>query len=328
MNTITQNVGSIVEQMLAGHLDEEEIIDALTSLEDHRFTGTELAQAATIMRKAAVPMTLEGCPMDTCGTGGSGLARINTSTLVAFVVAAAGGTVAKHGNRSSGGRCGSFDVLEGLGAHINLTADQAKRIYDRLGIVFLFAPQFHPAMRNVAAARKRYGKRTIFNLLGPLCHPAGVKRQLIGTPNGETAALIAEALQELHTERSMVVSGKDGLDEVTVCGETEVYDSASEKKNIFAHAFHPENFGIPLYAPSSITGGDVQTNVDIAKDILSNASSPAHRDLVIVNAAHALLLTDLVTDLPAAISLARETLSSGKAQRLMERYIAITHTIS
>ena len=320
MNNPLPDIGSTVQAMLSGKMSEDEMIRTFAVLAGNTVSGKDLAQAAGILRSHAKYIELPDDPIDTCGTGGSGKKRINTSTIASFVIAAAGGRVAKHGNRAAGGRCGSFDVLEGLGAKINLTPAQAEATYAECGLVFLFAPLYHPALAAVAAARKRYGKPTFFNLLGPLCNPAGVRRHLLGTPHLKHARVLADALRLLGHERSLVVCGSDGLDEVTVSGTTTILDVAQGTER----QFHTEDIGLSEHASEATEGGDIQTNVAIARRILGGEATPAQRDLVLVNAAHALLLTPVADTLHDGFLAAEHALDSGAAQQLLNRYIAFT----
>ncbi|HRH92953.1 MAG TPA: anthranilate phosphoribosyltransferase [Candidatus Peribacteria bacterium] len=320
MSKVLPDIGTTVDAMLSRQMGEDEMIRTFTALAGATVSGKELAQAAGILRSHAVRICLPGDPIDTCGTGGSGKKRMNTSTIASFIIAAAGGRVAKHGNRAAGGRCGSFDVLEGLGATIDLTPQQAEATYKECGLAFLFAPLYHPALAAVAAARKRYGKPTFFNLLGPLCNPAGVRGQLLGTPHLKHARVLRDALRLLGNGRSLVVCGSDGLDEVTVNGVTTVLDVAQGSER----QFHPQDIGLSEHASEATEGGDIQANVAIARRILGGDATPAQRDLVLVNAAHALLLTPVADTLADALLAAERALDSGAAQALLERYIAST----
>lgn len=277
-----------------------------------------LAHGAEVLRAAMVPVELPGNAIDTCGTGGSGHRTFNTSTLTAFVVAAASGKVAKHGNRSASGNCGCFDLLEELGVKIDLTPDQECRVFDDLGIVFLFAPLHHPALHHVASLRKAHGKKTLFNLIGPLCNPARVSRQMIGTGKVEDARLLASTLQQLGSVGSIIVTGHDGLDEVTVTDTTTirtVRDSSIEE-----HEFSPESLFVSLVQPENIRGGTPKENAEHFLRLAKGGGSEALRDLVLVNAAHALLVASMSETLSEAFARAEETLASGKVYELFCLY--------
>lgn len=287
------------------------------------FTAADLASAAQAMRAAMLPVDLGSGAIDTCGTGGSGKQRINTSTLVAFIVAAAGGKVAKHGNRAAGGRCGSFDLLEGLGAKIDLTPKQEQKIFRELGIAFLFAQIHHPAMKHVASARKTFGKPTIFNLLGPLSNPADVRRQLLGTPLKANAQLLRDALKLLGTEEAWIVTGDDGLDEVTLTGSTTILKSDGGEER-----FSPTDIRLRFVNEVEIRGGNAKDNLHIVRDLAAGRGTEAHRNLVIVNAAHALMLANIALTVQAGAVIASDLLRSGTVRTLIDRYVEASNDLS
>lgn len=287
-------------------------------------TTCALASAVRVVREYMIPVTVPDSPIDTCGTGGSKKSRINTSTIAAFVVAAAEGKVAKHGNRAMSGTCGAFDLLEGLGIHIHLGATEAQSIYKELGVTFLYAPLFHPSMALIAPHRKAYGKATIFNLVGPLCNPASVTQQIIGTPSGEKQDLLANVLEERGGETAMIVCGDDGLDEVTLAGTSTIRHIPGNHTT----TFHPTELGIPVRTSEELMGGSIDDNVSIATDILRGKEKGARRDLVLVNAAFALQLSRGIEHLATAFSLAAETIATGKAYRLMQKYLEASHDLA
>ncbi len=321
MKTIAVTPSADITAMLSGTMPEAAVMRFFEENEKNKITPEELAGAVKAVQNICTKIDLPTNVIDTCGTGGSGMKTINTSTLTAFIVAAAGGQVAKHGNRSASGNCGSFDLLERLGAKIDLTVDEEQRIFDRLGIVLLFARTHHPAMRHVAAARKSFGKPTIFNLIGPLANPAGVRHQMIGTPTAEKAMLIAKTLTLLGKESSLVVRGKDGLDEVTVCDTTEIFAVPTGTHSLFS----PTEIDIALEAPQAIVGGTTEENTKIFRALASGEGTTAHQSLVLLNAAFALTLTPLAKTVAEGFALARETLASGKVKTLIEDYIRLTH---
>lgn len=285
-------------------------------------TPDTLYHAATMLRSKMVPVHLPGTLLDTCGTGGSGKRTINTSTLTAFLIAACGGKIAKHGNRSASGNCGSFDLLEHLGVNILLSPEEEERIFSALGIAFLFAPLHHPALRFVATLRKQYAQKTIFNLLGPLCNPASASLQLLGTPNAEQAEMLGETLTRLGTEKSFVVAGMDGLDEVSACAPTVVYEIPSGLKSYFT----PSDLGLPASHSSHIEGGSPPQNVEIFLELAKGRGTEPERRLILLNAAHGILLAGLCTTLSDAYGLAREKLLSGKVDDLFLRYRTLSNT--
>lgn len=301
--------------------------EVFTAFVDLPITSALLADCAAILREKMIPVHLpEGAQaIDTCGTGGSGKRTVNTSTLTALIVATAGGKVAKHGNRSASGNCGCFDLLEKLNVRIDLTPDMERRLFEELGIVFLFAPLHHPALKLVAPLRKSYGKKSIFNLFGPLCNPAGVKRQFIGTGNDEHAQLIADTLFHLGSFGSKVVTGKDGLDEVTSTTETTMY--SIDSSGVHASLFSPAEIPLPLATEAEIEGGTPEENVKIFLTLIQGYGDPAKKNLVLLNAAHALMLAGMSPSIQEAFALAKETLESGKVHNLFQEYKELSSSL-
>lgn len=255
---------------------------------------------------------------DTCGTGGDGGGTFNVSTLVALVLAAAGVTVAKHGNRSVSSRCGSADVLSALGVNVGASPAVVERCLDRAGIAFLFAPTFHPSMRHAAEPRRDLGIRTAFNLLGPLTNPAGVRRQLVGVPRPELTELVARALAALGSERAWVVHGADGIDEISTRGYTKV----SECQDGFVRTFyvHPADVGVAKANWDDLAGGDAAENAAIARSILDGDRS-ARRDIVVLNAGVALLVAGRAATVREGMAQAAGALDSGAAAEVLHRLV-------
>jgi len=272
------------------------------------------------------PVFLSEDAIDTCGTGGSGKKTLNTSTLTAFVVAAAGGKVAKHGNRSASGNCGAFDLRETLGAKINLAPDEERRIFDRLGIVFLYAPAHHQSMRLALPLRKAIGRPTLFNYLGPLVNPANVGRQLIGTGSHETALLFAECLRQTEAVQGVIATGHDGLDEVTVSTATTIRTVAGGR--ISETQFTPEEVHLSRFAEGDIEGGSLAENAAFFRELASGGGSEARKALLLANAAHALQLAGLSATLLDARELAAETLAAGRVLDLVERYCRLSNNLN
>ena len=259
--------------------------------------------------------------LDTCGTGGDGAGTFNISTVTAFVVAGAGARVAKHGNRSISSRCGSADIMEGLGVNIALTPEQIGRAIREIGIGFLFAPSLHPAMKHAQPARLELKIRTVFNILGPLTNPAGASAQLVGAPNGKAAVLMAEALASLGMQRGFVVHGSDGLDEITTTGPTlvlEIADGAVSERTL-----GPEDFGVRPSTLADLKGGDLRVNCEIASAILRGAGGP-QREIVLVNASAALVAAGRAKNFLEGISLAAQSIDSGAALRKAEELARLT----
>jgi anthranilate phosphoribosyltransferase len=253
--------------------------------------------------------------VDTCGTGGEGFSTFNISTIAAFVAAGAGARVAKHGNRSLASLCGSADVLEALGVRIQTSPGQMAAAIRETGIGFMFAPALHPAMKHAQPARIELKMRTVFNLLGPLTNPAGADSQLIGAPSEHAAKLMAGALAGLGTEHSFVVYGRDGLDEVSTVGETVAYEIRGSHVDV--HVWSPEDFGVPRASIEHLAGGDREANSGIVREVLAGNAGP-RRDIVLVNAACALVAADLARDLKDGVQMAADAIDSGRARRSLD----------
>ncbi len=305
--------------ILSGDATTPQISAFLVGLRTKGETADELLGFARAMREKAafVDARVDSLPLlDTCGTGGDGGSTFNISTVAAFVVAGAGVRVAKHGNRSMTAQCGSADLLEELGIGIAFTPEDAARAIREVGIGFLFAPMFHPAMKHAQPARQELKMRTVFNLLGPLTNPAGATRQLIGAPSLDAAKLMAHALAGLAPERAFVVHGSDGLDEVTTTGPTTVFEVVHERVRNFS--WTPADFGVDTATAKDLAGGDRAANKKIAVAVLQGERGP-RRDIVLVNAAAALLAADLTTDIREAIERAAESIDTGAAWAKVEK---------
>src|SRR5689334_19850031 len=301
--------------ILEGGADQPQIAAFLTALRMKGETVDELVGFARAMREMAVPVNpgLNGEPLlDTCGTGGDGACTFNISTIVAFVVAGAGVRVAKHGNRSISSQCGSADLLEGLGIVLAIPPEESARAIREVGIGFLFAPAIHTAMRHANPVRVELKMRTVFNLLGPLTNPAGATSQLVGAPSAAAAELMAGALASLGLRRGFVVHGSDGLDEITTTGPTLAFEICDG--NVERRTLEPEDFAVPRVSPEALKGGDKSRNLEIAKNVLEGARG-AHRDIVIANAAAALVAARQVDTLLEGAAMAAVSLDSGAAWR-------------
>lgn len=302
-----------MEAILSGETSPPLIAAFLVALRTRGENATELVGFAAALRQHAVPVPLESRDrplLDTCGTGGDGAQTFNISTVAAFVAAGAGVHVAKHGNRSVSSRCGSADVLEQLGIPLLHSPEVAARAIEQVGIAFLFAPSFHPAVRHAMPVRKELRMRTVFNLLGPLVNPANASCQLVGAPGETEARMMASALSEMHAGRSYIVHGSDGLDEVTTTGPTLILEA--ENGEIREWQFHPETLGIPLAKPADLLGGDAEENAAITLEVLSGTTGPK-RDIVLVNAAFAISAAHPELPLATALAMATESVDSGKA---------------
>jgi len=309
--------------LMTGEAPPAQVGSLLTALRLRGETGQEILGFARALREkaAAFPLASEGL-VDTCGTGGDGLATLNVSTLAGFVAAAAGVKVAKHGNRAVSSRCGSADLLEGLGVKIDVSPESAARCLEVTGFAFLLAPRYHQTLRHVAPIRRELGFRSIFNLVGPLANPARTRRQVLGVPTEAHLRPVAEALQALGAEHGMVVHGSDGSDEITLCGPTRVFEVTPE--GLEEKTIHPSDAGLQTCSPEALKGGDVAANVRIAHTVLSGEDGPAF-DVVVLNAAAALVVGGKVESLREGADLARETLRSGKARAVLDRLV---HTSS
>lgn len=288
-------------------------------------TAEELLGFATAMREKSIridPGLNGNALLDTCGTGGDGANTFNISTVAAFVVTGAGVAVAKHGNRSLASQCGSADILEALGVNISQDANAIARAIREVGIGFLFAPLLHPAMKFAQPARLELKMRTVFNLLGPLTNPAGASSQLIGAPSEAAAELMAHALAGFTPKRAFVVHGSDGLDEVSTTGPTSVYEVRGA--HVSRHTWTPLDFGVTPVSIELLRGGNRGTNCEIAEAILTGTPG-APRDIVLVNAAAALLAAEAASTPQAAMELARESIDSGRAWRKVKELVEFTN---
>jgi anthranilate phosphoribosyltransferase len=303
----------VMEAIMDGRVSPAQIAAFITALRMKGETIDEITGAARCMRSRALPIHFagDGPLLDTCGTGGDGSCTFNISTTTAFVAAAAGARVAKHGNRSVSSLCGSADVLEKLGVAIDLAPDEVGRCIERTGIGFLFAPLFHSSMKHAAAPRREVGIRTIFNILGPLTNPARAKFQLLGVYDGKLCEKIAGALARLGTDRAMVVHGLDGLDEITVTANTQV----SEVRGgiVETRLLDPRELGIGLYPAEDLRGGDAGENARITEGILSGDITGAKRDIVLINSAAALYVCGIASTLGEGLDMARDAVDSGRA---------------
>ncbi len=322
-NLSQEQMQAAIGQVMTGSCSEQQIALLLTSLAAKGETVAELAGAATAMREHMTPIRSRHAKLlDTCGTGGGGSSTFNISTTAALVIAAAGVPLAKHGNRSITSKSGSADVLAELGVNIEADVSQVERCLDELGICFCFAPLMHPAMKHVGAVRKKLGIRTIFNLLGPLANPAGACYQLLGVGRPEFRQLIASALRLLGTENSLIVSGQDGLGEVTLAESTDVIRVAADLETTFT--WQPEDFGIARSPLDAIQVDGPSDSAKLVRNVLAGEPGPA-RDIVILNAAAGLLAAGRFADPSEAAAQAAETLDRGEAATLLSQLATLSH---
>src|SRR5271168_3705357 len=323
-----------MEQILSGNASNAQIAGLLTGLSAKGETVDELVGFATAMRRHAAVVFPHGqrAPdeilIDTCGTGGDARGTFNISTAVAFVVAGAGVRVAKHGNRSTGSRCGSADVLEALGVKIELPPERVAESIEQIGIGFLYAPAMHAATRYAIPARRELRVRTVFNLLGPLTNPAGASAQIVGVYHASLTELVAQALGELGEQRALVVHGADGLDEISISGETSIAELRDGA--VRSYIVVPEDFGLRRAPLEEIRGGDAAHNAEIIRKILGSASHRhehgPHRDIALANAAGALVVAGRATDFLDGVRLAAESINTGAARAKLEELVAFSQS--
>ena len=308
----------LFDAIFTGKLREDELIAYLSATADRKPTVDELVGAVTSMRHHMRSLSAPAGAIDLCGTGGDGLGTLNISTAVSFVVAACGVPVAKHGNRSASSRSGAADVLEALGVNIDLAPEAAEKVLARTGLVFLFAQTYHPAMKHVGAARKQIGRRTIFNLLGPLASPARVRRQLVGVFSADWLVPYAQALKALGSTHAFIVHGRDGLDEVSISAATQV--AVLDGGAVTTREITPEDAGLPRWPLAGITGGDAAHNA-AAMQRLFDGEAGAYRDIVLLNASAALMVAGRAKDVKEGAGLAAQALDAGAAKARLNALI-------
>ncbi len=315
---------SLMRQIMGGELTPAQIAGIIVGLRVKKETVGEIAAAAQVMREfaAKVPMTNDANLVDTCGTGGDASHTFNISTTSAFVAAAAGARVAKHGGRSVSSTTGSADVLEALGVNLSLTPEQVGASLDKVGIGFMFAPNFHAAMKHAAPVRKELGVRTLFNILGPLTNPAGAPHQLLGVFHPDLVGILVRVLQRLGSRHVMVVHGADGMDEITLTGETLVGELKDGE--VTEYRIHPREFGIEAGSIEPLKVWDAKQSKDMLLGVLDGLPGPA-RDIVLLNAGAAIYVADCAATLGEGIDKARHAIDSGAARAKLNDYIKFTN---
>lgn len=319
-----QEAHDLMKRVLSGEMTTEGIAELLLFLRRKGETIQELVGFATAIRDFAHPVDIDQSTdpvLDTCGTGGDGTNTFNISTATAFVVAGAGQRVAKHGNRRISSRCGSADVLEALGIAVDLSADQVAECVRSIGIGFLYAPLLHPAVKHSQEARLQLKGRTVFNMLGPLTNPVGAKLQIIGAYSVRAAEMLAHASARLGTERAFVVHGADGLDEISTTGQTTVFQV--EDGRVQKGLWSPGDFGLSRAVIEDLQGGEPDHNAGIILGLLEGEQT-AKRDIVVANAAAALLVSQRAPDLKAAVALAAESIDSGAAKQKLSQLVELS----
>ncbi len=324
-NDLTEDeAAGCMEELMTGGATPAQFAAFVTALRMKGETVDEIAGMARVMREKSSRIEIDGPLLDTCGTGGDASGSFNVSTCAAFVAAGAGARVAKHGNRAMTSKSGSADVLEALGAKIDLTPEQVKACIERAGIGFMFAQSFHPAMKHVAPARREIGIRTVFNLLGPLTNPAGARRQVLGVPRPELVETLAAVLQRLGAEHALVVHGDDGFDELSICGPSTIAEVTPA--GIRTYQVTPEDAGLAAHEVGDLRGGTAEQNAAEMRLVLDGAPG-ALRDFVLINAAAALVAWGAATDLAAGAQLAAQSIDSGAALRKLDAFVAATQAV-
>lgn len=322
-NLSQEEIESAMCAIMSAEASKEDVASFLLALREKGPTVEEITGAAKVMRQFVIGIkTSHRDVLDTCGTGGDKTNTFNISTVTALVVAGAGVPVAKHGNRSVSSRCGSADILEALGVNLNVDEHRLKECLDKVGIAFLFAQRLHPAMKNVAPIRKELGVETIFNILGPLTNPAGATHQMIGVYSRELVEPMALVLKNLGSKKALVVHGCDGLDEITTTGKT--FISEFNGTEVISYDIDPAELGLTTSRPADLKGGDLAENVKIVNTILDGGKGPK-RDIVLLNAAYALYISDKVTNIEQGMELAKTSIDSGQAKAKLNALKEFTH---
>ena len=313
----------VMDEIMSGEATPAQFGAFVTALRIKGETADEIAGMAQGMRDKSNRVEYTSALVDTCGTGGDASGSFNVSTAAAFVIAASGLRVAKHGNRAITSQSGSADVLEALGVKLELTPEQVRRCIDEAGIGFMFAPAFHPAMRFAAGPRREIGIRTVFNILGPLTNPAGATHQLLGVADPSLGRMMAEVLLRLGSEHVLVVHGADKVDEMSICAPTQIWELY--EGNIHEYTVTPEDVGLTRAAAGSVKGGTAQENAVTLRAILGGQQAGPILDMVLLNAAGALVAGNKVVGLPKAVEAARELVSNGSALKRVDDLVRVSN---
>lgn len=312
-----------MEEIMEGRATQAQIASFLIALRMKGESISEITACASVMRDKAVRIRPGMDVMDIVGTGGDEAGTFNISTTSAFVVAAGGVPVAKHGNRSVSSRSGAADVLEKLGVNIQIPSGQSRAILEEIGLCFMFAQSYHSSMKYAAPVRKELGVRTIFNILGPLANPAGASMQLMGVFDEKLTEPLAQVLSNLGVKRGMVIHGCDGLDEATLAAETKVAEISGEALKVYY--ITPEEFGFKRCSRNELLGGDAEENADITREILSGKEQGAKRDVVLLNSAMALYLGGKGDSVQSCVPLARDIIDNGAALNKLEQFVRLSN---
>jgi len=318
------SVKDFMQSLMSGVLSDDIIESYVLALNEKGLTSENIFDAATVMRQFAKQVDIQdkNYLVDTCGTGGDGIQTFNVSTLSAIVAASAGVKVAKHGGRSVSSKCGSADVLEALGVNVNLTPEKVASLVNDIGIAFMFAPNFHPAMRYAAPVRKKLGVRTIFNVLGPLANPASATHQVLGVYEASLTETMAEVLSQLGSEHVMVVHGEDGMDEISISSETRI--SELKNKSITTFTIKPTDFGFNMADLKTIQVENVDASKAMMLDVLEGHKGP-HRDITLLNAGAAIYVSGLTSTLKEGIEKAALVIDQGLALKKLEALKVASH---
>lgn len=326
----TAEANAAMDAIMNGEVTGAQIGALVTGLRMKGETVNEIAGFAQAMRDHALRVEIDQSVeplLDTCGTGGDKTGTFNISTTATFAIAAAGVRIAKHGNRAASSKSGSADLLEGLGVQIELTPEQVATCVDEVGIGFMYAPAFHPAMRFVGPARKEMAIRTIFNILGPLTNPAGAQHQLIGVGHPAIAHKLAAALKQLGSQHAVLVHSDDGIDELGISGASMVTDYNAANGEITTCSITPEQFGLERGSRADILGGDVARNVAITRAILSGQDGP-RRSITLLNAGAGIYAANAAGSYAEGIEMAKQALDSGAAMAKLEQLVAVTQRLA
>jgi anthranilate phosphoribosyltransferase len=327
-NSLTmEEASSVMEEIMDGTATQAQLGAFLVALKIKGETADEVAGLASVMRARSSRVTMSEPVIDIVGTGGDGANTFNISTTSAFVMAGAGLKVAKHGNRAMSSRCGSADVLETLGVKIELKPEQVQQCVEKVGIGFMFAQSFHPAMKYAAAPRREIGIRTVFNILGPLTNPAGAEYQVLGVPSEELGDKIAAALYRMGTRRALVVHGLNGMDELSISGQSLLWEIKEGIVISSRRRICPEDMGLSSSAGSRVQGGTPQENAEILRSVLHGEHS-ARRDVVLLNAAAGIYIGGMAPSLRAAVTIAATAVDSGKAAGKLDQLISFSQGLA
>lgn len=321
-----EQAAGVMNEIMGGEATPAQFAAFVTALRMKGETVDEIAGLASVMRAKAVPVTVTPPVVDTCGTGGDNTSSFNISTAAAFVAAGAGLKVAKHGNRAMSSHCGSADVLEALGVKIELGPESVARCLEEIGIGFMLAPKYHPAMKYATAPRREIGIRTVFNILGPLTNPARAEAQVMGVPSRELGEKIALVLHRLGTKHALVVHGADGMDEISITGKSIVWE-VTPRGPLPPYEVSPQLFGFRTASLTDIAGGTPQDNAQILRRIFEGERSP-RRTIVTMNAAAVIVAANRASNLKEGVRLAEEGIDSGRAREKLEALIRLSQQLN